>query len=136
MPVCQDVALEHLPPPESTGLLDTPSRALQSVNLRTVTVLFPLIHNPNKLGVRLPVSFGKIWKTLKEIQGRFSGLTLSMEIGWCVKDCTWDLHLRVDIDTEITTELEHYLTWWKGVLQDRFRQRAVYMKLSEQVRWM
>jgi hypothetical protein len=122
--------------PQSARLPDEPSRELQSANLRTVTVHLPLIHNPNKLGLRMPIWFGKIWKTLHEIQARFSGLKVSLGLGWCAEDRTWDPHLCVDFDTQITSESERYLTWWNGVLRDRFRQRAVYMKLSGPVRWM
>jgi hypothetical protein len=135
-PACQGVALRHSTDTESARLPDEPPPELQPANLQTVTVHLPLIHNPNKLGLRMPIWFGKIWTTLHEMQARFSGLKLSLGLGWCAEDRTWDPHLCVDFDAQITSETEHYLTWWSGVLRDRFRQRAVYMKLSSPVRWM
>lgn len=118
-------------------LLDDSSRQVRLlVNLRTVTMLVPLIHNPNKFGIRMPVWFGKIWKTLRELQARFSGMKLSLGLGWCIEDRIWDPHLCVDFDAEITPEIEDYLTQWNRVLQDRFRQRSFYMKMSGTVRWM
>lgn len=105
-------------------------------NLRTVTVLVPLIHNPNKFGIRMPVRFAQIWKTLRELQMRFSGMKLSFGLGWCAEDRIWDLHLGVEFDAEITPGVERYLIWWNGVLRDRFRQRSVYMKVSGPVKWI
>lgn len=135
-PACQDIAPRRIATPESAGLAEGLSRELPPANPRTVTLHLPLIHNPNKLGLKMPIWFGKMWKTLHEIQARFSGLTLSLGFGWCAEDRIWDLHLCVDFDAQITSEVEHYLTWWNGVLRDRFRQRAVYMKVSDPVRWM
>jgi hypothetical protein len=103
--------------------------------LRTVTVLLPLIHNPNKVGIRLPVSLRKIWWTIREIKRDFSGFTPSLSLGWCKDDGIWDLHLRVEIDIEITPDAEVKLLCWKEVLRDRFRQRAMYMRASAPIRW-
>jgi len=93
--------------------------------LRTVTVLIPLIYNPNKLGIRLPVGFGKIWRTIGEIKRNFSGFIPSLSLGWCKEDGIWDLHLRVEIDTVITPDEEVELRRWKEVLRDRFRQSGL-----------
>jgi len=122
--------------PRPTGLLDDPSRALRSGQLQTVTVHVPLIHNPDKFGLRMPVSVGKIWQTLREIQTRFSGLKLSLGLGWCAEDQIWDPHLCVEFDARVDLDIERYLTSWNGILRDRFRQRSFYMKLSGPVRWL
>lgn len=104
--------------------------------LRTVTVLIPLIYNPNELGIRLPVGLGKIWRTIGEIKRDFSGFTPSLSLGWCKEDGIWDLHLRVEIDTEITPDAEVKLLCWKEALRDRFRQRSMYMRASAPISWL
>jgi len=107
-----------------------------SATLRTVSVLIPLIYNRGRLGIRLPVGLGKIWRTISEMRRDFSGFTLSLCVGWCKADETWDLHLRVEIDTEITSDSEIKLLTWKEILRVRFCQREMYMKASHPIRWL
>lgn len=113
-----------------------PCRESQSPYLRTVTILLPLIHNRNRFGLRLPVRFGKIIKTLKELQDCFSGFTISLALGWCAEGNTWDLHMRIELDARITPEAESYLTQWNGILANRFQQGVMFCRLSAPVRWM
>src|SRR4029077_2349458 len=104
--------------------------------LQTVTLHIPLFHNPSRFGIRFPVRPGKILKVIHELQARFSGFTLSIGIGWCTEDGIWDLHLCAVFDVVLTLEIQSYLTWWQGTLQDRFKQRSIYLKLSSPVNWM
>lgn len=122
--------------PRVTGSVETAHSEAVCSGLRTVTLMLPLFHNPDRLGVRLPVGFGKIRQTVRELKRQFSGFTLSIRLGWCTEDGVWDLHLCVEIDTEVTPDIELYLDWWKEVLRERFRQRSIYAKSSDPVRWI
>mgnify|MGYP001555965465 CR=1 FL=1 len=102
--------------------------------LRTVTWLLPLLHNPNRFGIRLPVGCGNVWRTICELKQRFPGFILSVRVGWCEEDRIWDLHLCVDTDVEYTPDVELNLALWKEALRERFRQRSIYMKVSDPVR--
>src|SRR4051812_10011330 len=84
-----------------------------SGTLRTVTLLIPLFYNPNKLGLRMPVWIGKIRTTLHELQLQFSGMNLSLRLGWCSEDRLWDPHLCIDFDAELNSDAIQYLAWWK-----------------------
>jgi hypothetical protein len=125
------------PEPRLTESLETlgPS-ALSRGNLHTVTMHLPLLHNPNYLGIRMPVWFGKFWRTVGELKCQFSGFNVSACLGWCNGDGIWDPHLCIEFDVEITPEVECYLVWWRGVLKDRFKQRSFYMKSFGPVRWI
>src|SRR5260370_42109780 len=81
---------------------DSPRELRRPVNLRTLTVLVPLIHNPNKVGIRMPVWFGKIWKTLRELPAHSSGMKLSLSLRWCAQDRRCDIHLCLGFDAETT----------------------------------
>jgi hypothetical protein len=104
--------------------------------LQTVTLHIPLLRNPNRFGIRIPVWIGKVVSTIRELQSRVSGFTLSVGLGWCAEDEIWDLHLCADFDVALTLEMESYLIWWQRVLQDRFGQRSIYLKSSSPVSWM
>jgi hypothetical protein len=104
--------------------------------LQTITLHIPLFHNPSRFGVRLPVWPGKILNVIRELQARFSGFTLSLSVGWCTEDGVWDLHLCAVFDVVLTLEIQSYLGWWQGILQDRFKQRSIYLKSSGPVSWM
>ena len=47
-----------------------------------------------------------------------------------------DSHFRFDIDLPVNPSTLTMLRRWKTVLEDRFEQQAIYMKLSERVFWL
>jgi hypothetical protein len=115
---------------------ESPHKLPTKQYLHTITLLIPLLQNSNKLGIRFPTSPRKIRQTLRELQAHFSGFTLSFGLGWCADDEMWDPHLCVDFDAESTLDLQRYIVWWKKLLEDRFHQRSIYMKLSSPISWV
>jgi len=47
-----------------------------------------------------------------------------------------DHHFRVDVDLMVTTSVIESLRKWKKILELRFDQRAIYMRLSERAFWL
>jgi hypothetical protein len=47
-----------------------------------------------------------------------------------------DKHFRFDIDLFVTPSMSEALRKWKLVLQHRFDQREIYMKLSGPAAWL
>jgi hypothetical protein len=117
-------------------LHSSPHDAWTAAKLCTITLHIPLIQNPNKYGIRMPMSLGKIRTTLRELQARFSGFTLSFRLGWCADDRMWDPHLCIDVDTQATVEVERDIQHFKNVLEHRFQQRSIYMKISSPIKWV
>jgi hypothetical protein len=108
--------------------------------LRTLTVLIPVFYNPTSTGVQMPVERSKHKQTEAEIRRRFSGYSVSSINGWyrSAKDGTEfrDRNLRFEIDVVVTSSLKQFLSAWKKVLERRFRQEAIYMKLSAPSTWI
>lgn len=104
--------------------------------LLTITVLLPLFYNRNALGIRYPVGIKKISHTIDEMKRQFSGFSLSLYAGWCREDRVWDLHLRAKIDIEMEQDMRLELLGWKALLEDRFRQRSIYMCASAPILWL
>jgi hypothetical protein len=122
--------------PLADRLRSSPPDAWTALKLCTITLHIPLIQNPNRYGIRMPMSFGKIRKTIQELQARFSGFTLSFRLGWCADDRIWDPHLCVNFDAELTLDVQCFIGRWKKMLEGRFSQRSIYMKLSSPIRWV
>jgi hypothetical protein len=106
------------------------------VILQTVSLHLPLLRNPNKLGFRTPVGFGKFGLTFRELKSQFSGFNVSVGLGWCAEDGIWDPYLRVDFDMEVTPNAQKFLLWWREILRDRFAQRSIYMAMSSPLKWI
>lgn len=104
--------------------------------LTTIVMNLPLLHNPNRLGIRLPMSLRRFRQTFRELKSLVSGFNVSIFLGWCTEDGVWDPFLRVDFDVELTPDFERFLTWWKEVLRGRFRQRSFHMTKSSPVYWV
>jgi hypothetical protein len=104
--------------------------------LRTLTVLIPRRYNPDQNGVRRKVEISKISTTLREIKLLFSGYSVSSAKGWNRGDNIRDEHLRFEIDLEITPARLQMLREWKTLLERRFEQRSIYMKLSDRTMWL
>jgi hypothetical protein len=96
----------------------------------------PLLHNPNKLGIRMPMGLSKFQQTFRELKSQFSGFNVSAGVGWSTEDRIWDPYLRVDFDAEVTRDLEEFFAWWQEILRVRFAQRSIFMALSSPVKWI
>ena len=108
--------------------------------MHTLTVLIPLFYNPDRDGARAEVESWRHKETEAEIRRYFGGYSLSLIHGWyrasmTGKECR-DIHLRFEIDVIITLSTKRILKRWKSVLQRRFMQRSIYMRLSEQIFWI
>lgn len=105
------------------------------VKLQNITLHLPILHNRNKLGLRLPVSLGKFRQTFRELKAASTGFNVSACFGWCAEDGIWDPHIRVDFDADVTPDLEAFLLRWRESLRHRFVQRSIYMSASS-VEWV
>jgi hypothetical protein len=47
-----------------------------------------------------------------------------------------DRHFRVDVDLLVTPSVTESLRSWKNILEIRFEQRAIYMRVSERAFWL
>jgi hypothetical protein len=108
--------------------------------LSTLTLLIPVYYNPTSNGVVLPVESWKHRQTEAEIRQRFTGYSVSSIDGWYRSPKTGeefhDRNLRFEIDLIVTASLRKSLSGWKIVLEKRFKQRAIYMKLSAPITWI
>lgn len=116
-----------------------PRRSSDKV-LSTLTLLIPVLYNPTGSGAVVPVESSKHQQTEAEIRQHFTGYSLSSISGWyrCPRsgDEFHDRNLRFEIDLVVTPALRHFLCEWKKVLKHRFKQRAIYMKLSAPITWV
>jgi hypothetical protein len=103
---------------------------------QTIVMHLPLLHNPNRFGIRVPIGLGKFRQTFRELKSQFSGFNVSALLGWCREDGLWDPCLRVDFDAEMTPDLERFLSWWREFLGKRFHQRSFHMSKSSAVSWV
>jgi hypothetical protein len=112
----------------------------ERATLRTLTVLIPRTYNPGAMGVRKRVELSKLVRTFREMQRLFSGYSVQPTEGWYRDDATGkgirDHHFRFDIDLLVTRSVIESLRKWKNILEVRFEQRAIYMKLSERAIWL
>jgi hypothetical protein len=87
----------------------------------------PLLQNPNRFGIRLPVSSMKMWRTIGELKRDHSGFSLSLWLGWCREDEMWDPSIRIELDMEFSPQTELELVRRSDILRNRFAQRSIYM---------
>jgi hypothetical protein len=100
----------------------------------TLTVLLPLYYNPTSDGTREAVETEKLERTEMEIRQRFSGYTRWFVEGWYQNKLTGeestDHLLRYEIDDLFDQTKLDSLNPWFRVLEMRFRQDVIYVKLS------
>ena len=118
----------------------TRSIETSKATLRTLTLLIPRSYNANGYGVRKPVELSKLISTLREIRHLFGGYVAQYTTGWYCdpnsgKGCR-DSHFRFDIDLPVNPATLATLRRWKTILEERFEQQAIYMRLSERVFWL
>ena len=108
--------------------------------LRTLTVLIPRTYNPDVTGVRKRVELSKLVRTFREMRRLFSGYSVQPTTGWYLDENTGkgvrDRHFRFDIDLPVTPPIIQSLRKWKNILEVRFDQQEIHMKLSERVIWL
>lgn len=114
--------------------------ARQRAALRTLTILIPRSYNPDARGVRKRVELSKLVRTFQEIRQMTSGYSLQLTEGWYRDGRTGkgvrDRHYRFDVDMLVTPPVVENLRRWRCVLELRFEQQAIYMRLSEEALWL
>lgn len=112
----------------------------ERATLRTLTILIPRTYNPDATGVRKQVELSKLVRTFREMRRLFSGYAVQPTAGWYRDDNSGkgvrDRHFRFDIDLLVTRSVIETLRKWKNILEVRFEQQAIYMKLSERAIWL
>ena len=98
-------------------------------SLCTLKLLIPRFHNPDKYGKRRKCSFAKLKLTVREIRQLFTGYSVTSTKGWNSEDRVRDSHYCFEMDFIETPELIEKIREWKLVLERRFEQREIYMKL-------
>ena len=108
--------------------------------LRTLTLLIPRTYNADGNGSRKRIELSKLVQTVREMRQLFSGYVAQGAMGWYRNIQTGkqfrDSHFRFDIDVAVTPTVIDNLRKWKIVLENRFQQQAIYMKLSERIIWL
>lgn len=122
------------------GLRTKRTGAHHRATLRTLTLLIPRTYNADANGTRKRVELSKLVRTVREIRQLFPGYSVQRTRGWCRNSETGkefrDRHFRFDIDPLVTPPITEGLRKWKKILEGRFEQRAIYMRLSERVFWL
>lgn len=105
--------------------------------LRTLTVLIPRNYNPDAKGVRKRVELSKLVRTFREMRRLFTGYSVQPAEGWYRDpnsgEGVRDRHFRIDIDLPINPSVTESLRDWRHILELRFDQTEIYMRLSERV---
>jgi len=109
-------------------------------SLRTLTIMIPRNYNADDGRQRRRVELSKLVRTMREIRQLFSGYSVQPAEGWYRDKSTGkqyrDKHFRFDIDCFVTPPLSDALRTWKVVLQRRFDQQEIYMRLSGPAAWL
>lgn len=122
-----------------SGLLLPPDRHNQSQgqpDLRTLTILIPRYYNPEPNGTRNKIEWHKLRLTLAEIHLLFPGYTVAPTKGWNREDNVRDEHLKFQVDFVLTPSTWESICAWKKMLERRFHQRAMYMKVTNGSVWL
>jgi hypothetical protein len=108
--------------------------------VRTLTVLIPRSYNPDAKGERKRVELSKLVRTFREMRRLFTGYSVQPTEGWYRDpnsgEGVRDRHFRIDVDLPGTPLITESLRKWKHILEFRFDQRAIYMKISERAFWL
>lgn len=115
------------------------SSPAQTAAFRTLVVLIPRFYNPDRQGFRKLIEAGKIEETEREMLDYFFGYQKFLIEGGYLDAGTgetfYDTLIRFEIDGEFDSEDRAFLNAWKQILEERFQQRAIYMKLVGPVMW-
>jgi hypothetical protein len=96
----------------------------------TLTLLIPRSYNPDRQGRRRSVESKKLEQTVSEMRHQFPGYTVLACKGWDGSTRVEDSHLRFEVDLSPTRSQITRLRHWKRILQKRFKQAEIYMRLS------
>lgn len=94
------------------------------------------VYNPDAAGHRAPVGDEKFLETADELAGRFGGGTLFIfhhdppqGFWWDEGIVDRDVLALIEVDVPDTAESREWLrAYARGVLRERFRQKAIYLK--------
>lgn len=117
-----------LPRPQN----DPPS----AIDVRSLTILIPRYYNPGSNGTRRKIEWHKLRATISEMHLLFSGYTVSSSKGWNREDNVRDEHFQFQIDFIFTPWTWESICVWKKMLERRFHQRALYIKLTNGSTWL
>lgn len=110
------------------------------VPLRTLTLQVPRTYNPDANGVRKKVELSKLVRTLRELRQLLPGYTVLTTRGSYLdpQRAKWigDRHFRFECDLRITPSRVESLKRYKRILERRFEQQEIYMRLSDPVIWV
>ena len=95
--------------------------------------MLPTFYNPDALGIRKKIEPEKWRLTMAEIKRLFSGYQQVHVNGWNREDNVTEELYRFEIDLVVTPAIVALIRRWRLVLQLRFEQRVIYMRLSERV---
>jgi hypothetical protein len=109
---------------------------MRDPRLVTVLLRLPLFYNPDAQARRVPVEDEKFLQTAEEIAQQFGGGTLFVFREEDPRGFWWDRGLMdrdtlalLEVDVPDTAEAREWLRGYtRGVLLDRFRQTAIYLK--------
>lgn len=110
-------------------------------NIATVLILLPVLYNPDERGNRAEVEEEKFIVTAEEITSLFGGATLHLFKNREVTGFWWDrgvvdrdVHAVLETDIPDTSAAREVLKRCvKDKLIERFRQKAIYMKIIRPV---
>jgi len=102
----------------------------------TFVFLLPLYYNPDPLGARKRIEPEKWRVTMMEIERLFPGYQQLQVSGWNSEDNVRDDLVRFEIDLIVTPVLIAVIRRWRPILERRFEQRSIYMKVSGPVIWL
>ena len=102
----------------------------------TVLLRLPVFYNPDAAGYRAPVEDDKFLDTADELAHRFGGGTLFTFRHDSPRGFWWDHGIvdrdvlaLIEVDVPDSTESREWLrAYTRGVLRERFRQKAIYLK--------
>ena len=113
----------------------TPERA----TLRTLTLLIPRRYNADESGIRRRIERSKLRRTIGEMKSLFTGYSSFHTTGWTSDGKPGgirDHHFRFEVDLLLTSSVVSNLRSWKRILENRFQQDTIYMRLSGPVVWL
>jgi hypothetical protein len=113
--------------------------APERATLRTLTLLIPRQYNADESGNRRRIEHSKLARTIREMKLFFTGYSSFRTKGWTSDGRPGgirDHHFRFEMDLLLTHSVVLNLRTWKRILEDRFQQDAIYMRLSGPVIWL
>jgi len=113
--------------------------ATERTSLRTLTLLIPRRYNTNASGMRRRIEWSKLVRTIREMKSFFSGYSAFRTTGWTSDGKPRgirDRHFRFEMDLALTPSVLLNLRTWKRILEDRFQQDSIYMRISGPVSWL